>query len=649
MLSHWLIVVPKVRRAGADVPRRIEAVLSRFLYYLPEHVFLNRYANDIWCLSLSVGTQVWGMERPYERTDRSFVALAGVPTLESAPSVGSLPRRVQSVLYERGPQWVYENVGGTFSIGALRLNRVGHATVSAFSDFSGYNSCFYIDTESFFAVGNRASLVGAFRSGFPERHEIDADALSFLVGNTMILGTETAFAGVSRLRSGYCISASKNIFGRVSHPTQELMDPDHFAPVPGASMDHLPVDEICDRLGRRVRWCVERGVNFRAHLTGGRDTRAIGAVLSGQDLLHSVGSFLTTGTEENGDVIVARRVAAALGIDKKHRIVAGAKGNRALSTEELAAALCRSPFIFECQLTAYDGRKTVLGKIPMDVTLMGGGGEIYRQEWGSSALLEGCDGASRALRLFSRHDRLALLTDRAKERQLEAVAGELRHLQERGAINLACAFYLEERLSNWGCGHFSNGPSTQFPLLLDQQLARYILSIGDVSEHVHFELIRHGDKRLLEIPFLNNRWAGATDLLARELGLAPDPIVVPAKRNFPWQFDCYMRFRDAIIDFCLECGGAMLDVVPAENLERLRQQPVEPFGSAHIKTLFGLCGAIIFAEEGWSRARDFDNGSRPLVAGNRKAVIRAGLRTTVAARSDVANALVSHLRAADVS
>ena len=45
MLSHWLIVVPKDRAADGEVLPRIEAAISRSLYYLPDRVFCHRQAN----------------------------------------------------------------------------------------------------------------------------------------------------------------------------------------------------------------------------------------------------------------------------------------------------------------------------------------------------------------------------------------------------------------------------------------------------------------------------------------------------------------------------------------------------------------------------------------------------------------------------
>ena len=128
---------------------------------------------------------------------------------------------------------------------------------------------------------------------------------------------------------------------------------------------------------------------------------------------------------------------------------------------------------------------------------MGGGGEIYRQEWGDSTALTGSEGPRSALSMFARHDVLGLLSDSALEYQESEIVQELRLLRDDGAVNLACAFYMEERLANWGCGHLSNGVATQFPLLLDRELARIVFAIDDVSEDVHFEMLRHCGRRAL--------------------------------------------------------------------------------------------------------------------------------------------------------
>ena len=351
------------------------------------------------------------------------------------------------------------------------------------------------------------------------------------------------------------------------------------------------------------------------------------------------------GTEENGDVIVARKVAKSLGLADRHVVAPGGKAVSTLSAGDLYAVLRRSTFLYDGHLSAWDGRRQLVERMPPWVTLMGGGGEIYRQEWGDSTALTGSEGPRSALSMFARHDVLGLLSDSALEYQESEIVQELRLLRDDGAVNLACAFYMEERLANWGCGHLSNGVATQFPLLLDRELARIVFAIDDVSEDVHFEMLRHCGRGLLSVPFLNKEWAPGTEQRAQRLGLALKPISVTGERSFPWQFACYRTYRNAIIDFCLECGSALRDQVPVVLLEQLRGRPVEPFGSAHVKMLFGLCGAICLVEGASHGRRDLKTGSTRM-SGNRVARIAAGIEQDDVKHHEVAERLRQHLYAA---
>ena len=121
---------------------------------------------------------------PYFLSANGFLAVAGVPTLEAA-STGDepIPASLRRILHRHGPDRIYETAGGTFSVGCVDALDDGGMAVSALSDFSGYNSLFFLDSSDFFAVGNRASFVGAFRAGYPGRNEVDADVLGWLPVN----------------------------------------------------------------------------------------------------------------------------------------------------------------------------------------------------------------------------------------------------------------------------------------------------------------------------------------------------------------------------------------------------------------------------------------------------------------------------------
>lgn len=666
MLHHWLIAFPKNPRAETAVVERISATLERFLFYRPDNALLHRFEQGCYAMSVSAGTDVWRLDPPFALSADGFLAVSGVPTLEAVKGANdSIPATLRRVIHRHGPDRVYQTVGGSFSVGCLDVLRARRLRVQAFSDFSGYSSVFYLDSPDYFAVGNRASFVGALAGEGPDGSNVDADVLSWLPGTTMIMGTKTAFRGVSRLRTGYRISLTVSLFGRNRRVEVDRMSPHHFVgaalrpapqrrwnpfsrpdPPPPQDLHSVDYEGACDRMAARVDWCVSRGIGFRAHLTGGRDTRVIAGVLASRRAAANVERFSSLGTEENGDVIVARMVAERLGLRQQHIVAPGGKAVSTLSAEELHTVLRRSTFVYDGHLTAWDGRRQLVRRVPSWVTLMGGGGEIYRQEWGSSDALADSDGPQRALSMFSRHDVLRLLSDSAREYQLETVKRELALLRDEGAVNLACAFYMEERLANWGCGHFSNGLVTQFPLLLDRELAEVVFGFGDVAEDVHFELLRHCGHDLLSVPFLNKEWAPRTEQRARSLGLAPTPIAVPAERSFPWQFACYRTYRNAIIDFCLECGDALRDQVPASSLEDLKRRPIEPFGSAHAKMLFGLCGAICLITGASHGNRDLINGEPIQMSGNETTRIRDALEEDSLQSHDVADRLRQRLHAA---
>lgn len=607
MLIHWLIAVARHRRADHQVPRRIRAALARHLYYKPDHAHFHRHrAGRAWTLCISANTEAWATEVPFVLSGDSFAAVAGVPTLDRLKRSGaSLPETVSACVRDHGAQYVFENVGGTFSVGMLDSGPEGVTGVTAFSDFSGYHSCFWLSSDDFFAVGNLPGLVGAFRRGFPERHEVDTGTLSWVPATSMVVGDRTAFAGVRRLRAGHRIKAT--LAGGARRGTADVdlapFDTTHFAPTGPGSFDSIDFGERVEAMGSRLEWCRDRGIGFRANLTGGRDTRAIAAILAKSGHLDAVTEFTTHGSEDNGDVLLARRLAPALGVEDRHRLRRGNKA-RKLNAKQLVDTLARSAFVFSGQLTPYDGRALPARSVGNTVTLMGGGGEVYRQEWGPADVLYDPGGVERALNLFTPYDRLNLVSQVCRDYHETVVAEELAYLRRSGAVNLTSAYYLEERLANWGCAHFSNSPTAQFPLLLDVALARSIMSLRDTAEHVHFEIMRHCDQALLRIPFLNNRWAPKTEARARSMGFGTVPLTVAVERNFPWQFDAYRRYRDDLISFCIENGDRLSELVPARKLEDLRRRPVEPISSSDVKMLFGLVAVIFFVEGAWIRTRD---------------------------------------------
>ncbi len=266
---------------------------------------------------------------------------------------------VGDLLREHEPSRLYADLGGTFS-----AVRVAADEVTALSSFCGYDSLFYLDNALYAAVGSRPSLVATFQSGgccsaFNPR------ALGWVLSTTMILGTETPWLEVTRQRTDEVLTIRQ---GRVA-----------TAPVHTAA--HTPLlegeaDGLYDRavtgLVNRFEWYLRTGLPFSAHLTGGKDSRTILALLFATGSIDRVREILTVGSEENGDVIVAREIAASLGL-KNHVVrVGGKRAVQATEWEEHEKRFRFSPWKYDMYLTPYDGWRATAAAPTSEVIFMGG-------------------------------------------------------------------------------------------------------------------------------------------------------------------------------------------------------------------------------------------------------------------------------------
>ena len=157
------------------------------------------------------------------------------------------------------------------------------------------------------------------------------------------------------------------------------------------------------------------------------------------------------------------------------------------------------------------------------------------------------------LNAYVDYDFLSLLTTEARNFQEEFVRNTIREYRDNNIVNPEMKFYIDQRLSNWGQGHFRQGAGTQIPLLVDFGLARLQASYKfNKTEDIHFNIIRFSQPDLLRHPFLNQRWGGETRKLAASLDADIVPINVPVSKSFPWQFDAYPTLKNVCIDWLLD-------------------------------------------------------------------------------------------------
>ena len=294
--------------ATEDATSRLRRHALGVLPFRPEDVVSQRLAPDVHLFSASANDR-FSTHPPFSRPPEGPLLVSGLPTFETVPT-----DRLTSLL-RNDPDTLFSDIGGCWNVGALIDGRL-----TALSSFEGYHSVFYLDDGRCRAVGNRASLLALLtQEGEVPRPSVES--LAWIFSKTMILGDTTAFAGVQKLRPGWLLNEDAS--GWVVRELRESPWTPLETEDPRARDD--AIGEALERLRKRVGWLLDHDLPVVAHLTGGKDTRAIAALLFGSGRLESMTELRTTGTEESGDVILARRVAEALGASRKHAVNAGQK------------------------------------------------------------------------------------------------------------------------------------------------------------------------------------------------------------------------------------------------------------------------------------------------------------------------------------
>lgn len=588
MKHYWAIVKARSSTIKMDAEKRLGDQLPSNLSIFPDEVAAHEIDERTFVVSCSANCQTFGYQHPYRFTKGEATLVEGLPSLErfNVKPASDIPENVSDILKKYSIEDVYQKLGGVWSIGSVDHN----SSILVFSNFCGYTSCYYYVNDDIVVVGNNAKFISLLRTG-SNRDAVNWKSLSWIASTTMMWGHETAFSGVKKIPPGDYFVLEKDSMS----PKIRSFATNYFSPLylPTESDKTEFIQSTIDGMCNRVSWYLNRGIKLTTHLTGGKDTRMALALLLGSGSIQQVTKIETTGDEDNGDVIVARKIARECGLEGLHHVRAGNKSKVGMTSELLAKRFFNCNFKYEAQLTPFDGANSELAKLPNACPIMGGGGEIYRNKMNID-LGNDSTAFSTLLNAYCRYDKLNLLTPEAKEFQAQYIQSELEHFKHNEIKNPEMKFYIDQRLSNWGQGHFRHGGGTQIPMLIDFDLTRLqASSANNKSEDIHFNIIRYAYPDLLKIPFLNQRWGGTTRNDAASIGADLDPIEVAVSKSFPWQFDVYPKVRDVCLSMLLENFEGFSPWISLNAVEELFQSEVKPndFNSADIKIIFGLAMA----------------------------------------------------------
>jgi len=289
-------------------------------------------------------------------------------------------------------------------------------------------------------ISNRAEPLRALTGS----RRVDLDALAGLLGGGWPLGGEPVWSDVRRVAPGIL-----SVHPEAGERRRELLAPADTAAMCGAGWDAAAAASL---LVETVRGLADwPGRESLVPVTGGRDSRLIlaAALRAGIDFAAATG-----GAPDSPDVVVARRVCEAAGIE--HALLPADPAGDPWSAPEDAARVLGLTASGTATLADAAGFPLGPGRAgggPGALWHSGQGGEIGRRYYASAAAGDR-DAAVAALeRAFCgrRPGRADPLSDAGRERVRAGIAGWVDRRLAAGARveDLPDLFYLDERMGAW--------------------------------------------------------------------------------------------------------------------------------------------------------------------------------------------------------
>ena len=434
----------------------------------------------------------------------AWLACSGswLPAQVSQPPAAALPSALPAALNrdvaallalaERDALWPLPSA--LFGQGTL-VWQTADGVVQASCDSHGGGLLYYGARDGVVAVGNRATLVAAALNpdGAPEL--APAELLWPLSRMGAPVGVETAYRGVHLLPQG----------GRLRLNAGHITVDDAPA-VQGVMHD---IDSLTARLLRRplaLDALPDHAVEVM--ISGGKDVRLVLAALRAAGRLDRVTRAIIWAPQDDPDLIVARQLAAQLGLAVEVR-------PSPVSAGPWQEGFLRHAFLGEGMVHAWDRKGAP--HVRDVITLNGYFGELYKSHVRRSFAL----GPLAWRHFYGRRawfDRHALLTKTARA-----------HLRDRFDTWLAARtperhpwhllndrWHREARMQRW-VGHILQAEASVTPwlqLLPDAALLeRYVGGpLRDRTQHrLHFELLRRLAPDLLALPLAEDRWSARLD------------------------------------------------------------------------------------------------------------------------------------------
>ncbi|WP_203893852.1 asparagine synthase-related protein [Planobispora longispora] len=490
------------------------------------------------------------------------------------------PRDVEGLAHAAGLRT--DAVGGCFSVFRATGDELSAATA-----INRVCPVFHAETPELHVIGSRALLVHLACGG--DRVEWDVLALQTMIRQGFFVSDETPYAGVSALPP----SATITVRGGRRTVTETPLPAAGPAPASGRRKKAL-IGELAEALLATVAPLREAGEPVNLALTGGRDTRVLAA------LLHAAGvpfRATTNGLDDHPDVVIARMIARALGVE--HTVIPPARAEKkdAVVVEHPLMRAYETLRTCEGMTSAYESIVTYL-PYSAKPTMSGQSGETLRA--GSLLLLQS-DLSPKALRrridtTFFLKD-VPLFTDAANEHARELA----RPWQERAdAMEALDHMYVWYKVGRWQASARAGSLRRGDPVrpFLDNRVVRAALSLDQswrLSEEVIHELITTFAPRLRNVPIEGKPWRFTADRKYYPWQRRPEFLTAPKTGGgWSWRTSPGETLSAVLRDHVLDHLDLLAPIVKPDEVRKLFADPVvkKPGTAWHLYTVASMLSGV---------------------------------------------------------
>ncbi|MFC4909506.1 asparagine synthase-related protein [Actinomadura gamaensis] len=463
-------------------------------------------------------------------------------------------------------------LGGVFSVFRADADGVEAATAMA-------RVCpvYHAEAGGVRIVGSRALLVhlvarAALTGRADPAVDLDLEALHPLVRHGFFTNDDTPFRGVRALPAGSVLRATRGDGTVVRRPPE----PD---PREGRGKDGVElIKPLAGALVAAAAPLARHGVPVNLALSGGRDSRLMAAVLKAAGVPFTA---TTHGFADDPDVVLAERVAAALGIEHTVDLTVPDRGRDAVAVQHPFARAHDLIRMCEGMNSAYE---SVNRYRPFEVVpkTSGSGGETLRGGFLYDQDDITPDGMRGRVRLIF-HAAERIMTPEADER----AAADHRPWAERADVDgfdVLDKLYLYFRTGRWIVGSHTatlmNSP--YYHPFFDNRVVREAVALSPkwrCSEYPLFHLLETLAPALASIPPEGKRWRFDRDrpprLIGRRAWKAREALVPEGRTaGFNWRVSYDPAFRDLLQEQIMDGPQELFGIVDrAAVRDALRDAP----------------------------------------------------------------------------